>query len=122
MFDRYQVVTQKPFEVSSGDCIDGCGDGAICSFCMIYNGGFPRNYFPSRTYPRVVLIDEDAISGRSYKLDGQFLWIDGKLVNVSKNKPSIIMGVLIEKDGFDLKFSVHGKEITFEEFKSSFET
>ena len=59
MFDRYQVVTQKPFEVSSGDCIDGCGDGAICSFCMIYNGGFPRNYFPSRTYPRVVLIDED---------------------------------------------------------------
>jgi len=113
-------MNQKPFEVSSGDCLNGCGEAGICSFCMIHNDGFTRNYFPSRKYPRVVIIDEDAICGRLYKRSDQSLWIDGKPVDVWKNNPAVVMGVLIEIKEFELKFSVDGKEITFEEFKSNF--
>lgn len=111
---------EHPFLESTGDCSEGCGDNAICGFCTKYNRGRPRNYYPSDPHPRVVVIDEDAESGRPYKYYGEFLYIDGKFVNVTESEPAIVSGVLIEKKKYKLCFSIHGKEITIEEFKSNF--
>jgi hypothetical protein len=99
-----------------GGCRGKCGDDYVCTFCQKYNGGLSRNYYPSDTHPRVLVTE----SVTFYPNWEEHLWIDGEFISITEDKPAIIMGVLIESKDFKLKFSIHGKEITFEELKNSF--